>query len=79
MHDSEGLEKLATLALQLLSIPSSNADCERVFSLIMTDFWSNLHTESVSLLVGVHFNSTAVHLLPLLQKAKLCKRFIKMQ
>ena len=44
---------LATLALQLLSIPASNADSERVFSLvrrIKTDFRSSLQTETVSAL-----------------------------
>ena len=42
--------KLASLALQLLSIPSSNADSERVFSLvrrIKTEFRSSLLTETV--------------------------------
>ena len=50
---------LATLAPQLLSIPASNADSERVFSLvrrIKTDFRSSLQTETVSALIGNHFN-----------------------
>ncbi len=33
MGDSK-YQNLSTLALQLLSIPASNADCERVFSLV---------------------------------------------
>ena len=52
-------KNLATLALQLLSIPASNADSERVFSLvrrIKTDFRSSLQTETVSALIGYHFN-----------------------
>lgn len=60
MGDSKYLN-LSTLALQLLSIPASNADCERVFSLvrrIKTDFRSSLHTDTISSLIGVHFNST---------------------
>lgn len=51
---------LDTLALQLLFIPASNADSERVFSLvrrIKTDFRSRLIPETVSALVGIHFNS----------------------
>ena len=54
-------QNLATLALQLLSIPASNADSERVFSLvhrIKTDFRSSLQTETVSALIGYHFNKT---------------------
>ncbi len=52
---------LATLALQLLSIPASNADSERVFSLvrrIKTDFRSSLYTETLSSLIGCNFNKT---------------------
>ena len=55
-------ENLATLALQLLSIPASNADSERVFSLvrrIKTEFRSSLSTETVSALIGCHFNKTS--------------------
>ena len=50
---------LATLALQLLSIPASNADSERVFRVvrrIKMDFRSSLQTETVSALIGYHFN-----------------------
>ena len=72
---------LAFLALQLLSIPSSNADSERVFSLvrrIKTEFRSSLQTETLSALIGCHFNKTTdccekVHFDgPLLSKAKSC-------
>ena len=41
---------MAILSLQLLSIPASNADSERVFSVvrrIKTEFRSSLSTESV--------------------------------
>ena len=47
---------LATCALILLSIPASDADCERVFSQvrrIKTDFRSSLSTETI---IGCHFN-----------------------
>ena len=50
---------LATIALTLLSIPVSNADCERVFShvrRIKTDIRSSLSTETISSLTGCHFN-----------------------
>ena len=50
---------LANLSLQLLSIPASNADSERVFSLVQrirTEFRASLSTESVSALIGCHFN-----------------------
>ena len=53
-------EELANLALCLLSIPTSNADSERVFSLvrrIKTDFRSSLSTQSVSSLISCHFNN----------------------
>ena len=53
-------EELANLALCLLSIPTSNADCERVFSLvrrIKTDFRSSLATETVSSLISCHYNN----------------------
>ena len=52
-------KNLATLALQLLSIPASNAGSERVFSVvrrIKTEFRSSLQTETVSALIGCHFN-----------------------
>ena len=51
---------LATLALNLLAIPASNADSERVFSLvrrIKTEFRSSLATETVSSLITCHFNN----------------------
>ena len=54
--------KLATLALYLLAIPTSNADSERVFSLvrrIKTDFRASLAPETLSSLIGCHFNNTA--------------------
>ena len=47
---------LATLCLQLLSIPVSNADIERVFSLvrrIKTEFRSSLNVDTISSLIGV--------------------------
>ena len=53
---------LATLSLQLLFIPASNADSERVFSLvrrIKTEFHSSLSTVSVSALISCHFNKTS--------------------
>ncbi len=53
-------QHLSTLALNLLAIPASNADCERVFSLvrrIKTDFRASLLPETISSLIGVHFNS----------------------
>ena len=74
-------EKLATTALTLLSIPTSNADCERVFShvrRIKSEFRSSLCTETVSSLIGCHFNNTSqcckqsVFEESLLQKAKRC-------
>ena len=52
---------LSNLALYLLSIPASNADSERVFSLvrrIKTDFRASLSTETVSALIGCHLNKT---------------------
>ncbi len=54
-------QNLATLALQLLSIPASNADSERVFSLVRrvkTDYRASLLTETLSALIGCHFNKT---------------------
>ena len=53
-------QHLSTLALHLLAISASNADCERVFSLvrrIKTDFRGSLLPETISSLIGVHFNS----------------------
>ena len=52
---------LSALALHLLAIPTSNADSERVFSLvrrIKTDFRSSLCPETVSALIGCHLNKT---------------------
>ena len=52
---------MATLALELLAIPASNADSERVFSLVLrvkTDFRASLMTETLSSLIGCHFNNT---------------------
>jgi hypothetical protein len=76
---------LSNLALQLLSIPASNADSERVFSLvrrIKTDFRSSLSVETLSALIGCHghFNSTGKCCeldtidTVLLEKAKACTR-----
>ena len=51
---------LALLVLNLLTIPASNADSERVFSLvrrIKTEFRSSLATENVSSLITCHFNN----------------------
>ena len=76
-------EHLRTLALQLLSIPKSNADSERVFSLvkrIKIVFRPNLATETVSALIGCRFNKTMrccdMHKFEdsLLSKAKNCTR-----
>ena len=53
---------LATLALELLAIPASNADSERVFSLVRrvkTDFRASLAPETLSSLIGCHFNMNA--------------------
>ena len=50
---------LATVGLKLLAIPTSNADCERVFShvrRIKTDFRSSLSPTTISSLIGCHFN-----------------------
>ena len=76
-------KNLATLALQLLSIPASNADSERVFSLvrrIKTDFRASLQTETISALIGCHFNKKYMYKCceqssfedSLLAKAKSC-------
>ncbi len=54
-------KNLATLALQLTSTPVSNADSERVFSLVQrikTEYRSSLSTETLSALIGCHLNST---------------------
>ena len=54
-------KNLANLALQLLAIPASNADSEHVFGLvrrIKTEFRSSLSTETISSLIGCHFNKT---------------------
>ena len=50
-------ENQSTLALQLLAIPTSNADSERVFSLvrrIKTDFRASLSPQTVSALISLH-------------------------
>ena len=74
---------LTTLAMHLLSIPSSNADSEKVFSLVRrvkTEFRSNLLPETVSALIGVHFNTPdvcckqSIFETSLLEKAKSCTR-----
>ena len=74
------LATLAVLALQLLAIPVSNTDSERVFSLvrrIKTDFRASLSTSSLSSLIGCHFNKiTCCEFTQFpdsfLQKAKTC-------
>ena len=74
---------LSMLVLKLLSIPTSNADCERVFSLvrrIKTHFRSSLLPETISSLIRIHFNSPfqcceqSEYSTSLLDKAKLCTR-----
>ena len=53
--DEHKYKNLATIALKLLSIPTSDVDCERVFSRvrrIKTDFLSSLSTETISSLIG---------------------------
>ena len=55
---------LATLALELLAIPASNADSERVFSLVRrvkTEFRASLTPETLSSLIGCHFNNANAH------------------
>ena len=50
---------LADLALQLLAIPVSNADSERVFSLvrrIQTEFRSRMTVHTLSALISCHMN-----------------------
>ena len=64
LHSPLGERKyhhLAHLALNILSIPASNADSECVLSLvrrIKTDFRASLSTETVSALIGCHLNNT---------------------
>lgn len=74
---------LSMLVLQLLAIPTSNADCERVFSVvrrIKTDFRSSLLPDTISSLIGIHFNSPfqcceqTEYSSSLLDKAKVCTR-----
>ena len=75
---------LATLALELLAIPTSNADSERVFSLVRrvkTDFRASLAPETLSSLISCHFNNTNTRCCKLgriddalLKKAKGCTR-----
>ena len=58
MDDFQYVHFLDTI-FHLLSIPVSNADCEKIISLdrcIKTDFKSVLHPNTVSSLIGVHFN-----------------------
>ena len=59
--DDYKYQHLSNLALHLLAVPVSNADCERDFSLvriIKTDFLSSLLPETISALIGIHFNSS---------------------
>ena len=52
---------LSTLALELLAIQASNANSERVFSLVRrvkTDFRASLAPETLSSLIGCHFSNT---------------------
>ena len=73
---------LATLALELLAIPASNTDSERVFSLVRrvkTDFRASLAPETLSSLIGCHFNNTNANCCKfdkiddaLIKKAKIC-------
>lgn len=52
---------LSSLALNHLLIPASNADSERVLSLVRrfkTDFRASLFTEMLSALIGCHLNKT---------------------
>ena len=74
---------LSNLALHLLSVPASNADSERVFSLvrrIKTDFRASLLTETLSALIGCHLNKTFACCerrqldTSLLSKAQTCTR-----
>ena len=59
--DVEKQGKVRTIykIMNLLSVPTSNADCERVFSYvrrIKTEFRSSLCTATISSLIGCHFN-----------------------
>ena len=74
-------QTLATLALQLISIPVSNAGNEQVLSVfagLRLEYRSSLTTETVSALIGCHFNITLSCCEPtefeeaLLSKAKTC-------
>ena len=74
---------LSNLALNLLSIPASNADSERVFSLvrrIKSDFRASLSTDTLSALIGCHLNKTSECCerrkfdVTLINKAKVCTR-----
>jgi hypothetical protein len=78
---------LSSLALHLLAIPASNADSERVFSLvrrIKTDFRSSLLPDTISSLIGVNFNSPfqccsqSEFSTSFLDKAKKCTHEINM-
>lgn len=56
-----GSLKYENLALQLLAIPTSNADSEQVFSLvrrIKTDIRVSLSPETLSALIGCHLNKS---------------------
>ena len=74
----------ATLALEFLAILASNADSERIFSLVRrgkTDFRASLVPETLSLLIGCHFNNTSAKCCEmgkiddaLIKKAKTCIR-----
>ena len=68
-------QNLSTLALQLLSIPVSNADSERVFSLvrlIKTDYRASLSTETLSALIGCQCCEGVAYPDSLLITAKRC-------
>ena len=72
---------LATLALELLAIPASNADSKRVFSLVRRVKTDSLRPETLSSLIGCHFNNATAHCCKLgkiddalLKKAKACTR-----
>ena len=75
---------LATLALELLAISALNADSERVFSLVRrvkTDFRASLVPETLSSLIGCHFNNASAECCEmdkiddaLIRKGKTCTR-----
>ena len=67
---------LATLALQLLSIPASNADSERVFSLVRRIKTDNISSLSTLLTIQRHDARHTSLTRPyfLLSKAKTCRR-----